>query len=323
MASTSGIVALKALLAKQGYSEKLSTLSDVKKFVEACYPSLEVEINDEEGASRWVIVCSTRYSRLQGSPVKPRVLFRSDGSYSLEILLNKVQGGLWTDSKPPHANIKSTLDTLLTHSGYVICPGIRSYDSEFEQTVRFKTKNLRVSTNPISRHDSTNCSIWHKPSNLRLSPSSPLFNLCLPCKTLHSDLTAIKNRTLGASPDHKEKWKNPSSTRPMKYLSPASQVERTAKGSQERRNLRKTILRYEHPLDVELNPTQDDELLQLVTAIDEKGQDQLDTVIAEANQFADGSGEELRKVWERDVTSRKEFYQDQLKNRMSARLIVA
>ncbi len=33
-ASTSGIAALNALLAKQGYSEKLSTLSQVKTFVE-------------------------------------------------------------------------------------------------------------------------------------------------------------------------------------------------------------------------------------------------------------------------------------------------
>ncbi len=45
-------------------------------------------------------------------------------------------------------------------------------------------------------------------------------------------------------------------------------VERAARSSQERRNLRKTVLRYEDYLDIELNPTQDDELLQLVTAID-------------------------------------------------------
>ncbi len=76
MASTSGIVALKALLAKQVYSEKLSTLSDVKAVVEACHPSLEVdqvEISNQSGTSRWVIVCLTKFSR-QGSPVKPRVL---------------------------------------------------------------------------------------------------------------------------------------------------------------------------------------------------------------------------------------------------------
>ncbi len=38
--STSSIVALKALLAKQAYGEKLLTLSDVKAFVGACYQSL-------------------------------------------------------------------------------------------------------------------------------------------------------------------------------------------------------------------------------------------------------------------------------------------
>ncbi len=64
--------------------------------MEACYLSLnvkQVEISDEEGMSRWVIVCSTKYSHLQGSPVKPRVVYSSKGSYSLEVLLNKVQSG--------------------------------------------------------------------------------------------------------------------------------------------------------------------------------------------------------------------------------------
>ncbi len=123
-----------------------------------------------------------------------------------------------------------------------------------------------MSTNPISRLDSTSCFLWHKPANLRLSPSSPLFNLCSPCKTLHSDLTAIKSRSLGASPDHKEMWNNPCSAKPLKYLSPTSQVERAARSSQEQRNLRRTVLRYEDHLDIEVSPTQDAELLQLVTA---------------------------------------------------------
>ncbi len=36
-------------MAKQGYSEKLSTLSDVKTLAEVSYPSLEV-VNNDEGA---------------------------------------------------------------------------------------------------------------------------------------------------------------------------------------------------------------------------------------------------------------------------------
>ncbi len=38
--STSGIVALKVLLSKQTFGEKLSTLSDMKAFIEACYQNL-------------------------------------------------------------------------------------------------------------------------------------------------------------------------------------------------------------------------------------------------------------------------------------------
>ncbi len=47
---------------KKGYSEKPSTKSDIKKFIEHATRALEVKINDEKGASRLVIVCPTWYS---------------------------------------------------------------------------------------------------------------------------------------------------------------------------------------------------------------------------------------------------------------------
>ena len=66
--------------------------------------------------------------------------------------------------------------------------------------------------------------------------------------------------------------------------------------------------------DVQLGQSQDDELLQLVTAIQEQGQEQLESVFKEAGEVGEEVGDEVRQAWERDVVSRREFFEDQLKN---------
>ena len=81
--------------------------------------------------------------------------------------------------------------------------------------------------------------------------------------------------------------------------------------------MRKTILSFEEPLDIELTGEQDEELQRLVKVIEEQGGEHLETIITEAEQSEKGTGDELRRVWDRDVTSRKEFFEDQLKNRKS------
>ena len=81
--------------------------------------------------------------------------------------------------------------------------------------------------------------------------------------------------------------------------------------------MRKTILKYEDdPLDTELSGEQDEELIilqQLVTAIEEKGKDDLAAIVAESGEDV---GDEVIRAWQKDVSSRHEFFKDQLKNRM-------
>ena len=86
-----------------------------------------------------------------------------------------------------------------------------------------------------------------------------------------------------------------------------------AKGGDERRRLRKTILKYEdNPLDVELSGEQDEEM-KLVRAIEEKGKDELAVIVAE---FGDDVGDDVIRAWQKDVLSCHELFQDQLKNCM-------
>ena len=111
MATTGSAVAvLKAHLAKSAYCEQLANLDNVKKFVRMCYPILEVE-DVEISEDRWVIVCSAKYSLIGGNtgPMKPaRMIFNSEGEYSFEVLLKKIQTGsastqsdLWYPGYPP------------------------------------------------------------------------------------------------------------------------------------------------------------------------------------------------------------------------------
>ena len=69
------------------------------------------------------------------------------------------------------------------------------------------------------------------------------------------------------------------------------------------------------PFDVELNSEQDVELQQLVTAINQNGQSDLEAVFQEAETSGEGYGDTLRELWERDVVAQKQFFEDQLKNR--------
>ena len=311
MASATALLALRAHLAKSDYPHKLECSSDVSKFLQECYPSLPVEVVSESeprgslSPGQWIIVTSARFVHLVDSSIGPlrpaRIVFKPDGKHTFEVLMTVTSSGSWYDSQPPHKEISSMLDTLLENSGYVLCPGIKSYESKFSDHIRFTPKKLRVWKNPV-RYDSDECSLWHKPNNLRCSPDDDLFDVCTSCKTLNHQLNTIKKRAIEASPGHKEKWLDSSSCRPFKYLSPASQTERISRNRTDRKKLRKALMKYED-LDVDVDSEQDTELQQLVTTIDNKGQNELEKIFAEAGEC----GDELRSIWEKDVALRKVF----------------
>ena len=227
---------LQAHLLWADYTTAFALLEDFKEFLLLCYPSLEVKlikVRDDKGDSKWVIVCCANYSRVEGRSVKPACLV-FDGTYCFEVLLKKIKVGSWRESLPHHREICDYLDTFLENSGYLICLSIVNFKTKFDETVRFEPKHLRVWSHPISRYDSEECSLRLKPSNERLPGMSPRAT-CSNCRLLYRSLSTIKKRTLKASPFHKEKWTEPSSNRPLKYLSPASQVKRTTKSSEQRR----------------------------------------------------------------------------------------
>ena len=128
-----------------------------------------------------------------------------------EVLMHNVNSGSWLDSSPPHNSICNTLSTLLASSGYILCPGIRDFRSEFSEPVRFSPKHLCVWTQ-VSRYDTEECSMWIKPNNKKIPAGSVLMNTCKACQLLYRSLVGC---AFEASPGHKNKWAHPSSNSPL------------------------------------------------------------------------------------------------------------
>lgn len=73
------------------------------------------------------------------------------------------------------------------------------------------------------------------------------------------------------------------------------------------------MLQMDDSHDVQLSADQDEELQQLIHAIQEQGREQLEAVFKEADDAGE-VGSELRQAWNRDVEAGKDIFEDQLKN---------
>ena len=235
----------------------------------------------------------------------------ADGTYSFQVLFVTLKTGVWKDT-PSQDDMNTCLDTLLSNAGYLLCPGIENYESDFKPFIRFESKHLRCWNHPLKRYDSDSCLMWHKPLNEKKT-NVGMSGVCRNCKKLHHDLSVLKNRAESASPGHKDKWTDPSSNRPMKYLSPDSRAVRFGKMTKERTCLRKSLSKFES-MDINLLGNQHDEVCQLVSAIAERGKDDLEQIFHEAETANEGGGELLKQLWDRDIEDKKSFYEDQLKN---------
>ena len=200
-----GVAALKAHLSKKTYKESMLMLSDVTAFVQKCYPSLSMQLanvtaEQEPETKQWVIVGTSTYIQLDsGGPVQPaRMVFNSNGMYMFQVFLQTTKEGAWRSSEAgPSSEVISLLDTLLSNSGYVVCPGIRNYIATFEDYVRFESKNLRIWKNPLHRYDSHHCLLWHRPSgasSAQQKPDSSGYHVCGSCRALFQNLKEIKKR---------------------------------------------------------------------------------------------------------------------------------
>ena len=176
------------------------------------------------------------------------------------------------------SDITIYLDQLLPSSGYVVCPGIKEYPSE----IRFKTKNLVEWGAPFNQKFSSTCSRWHIPNNSRQAVGSSGYNCCKQCKKLLHDIQQLVHRSEQTTEVQRIARTLPSSNYPLSKLSPASQKKRVTKVIEERKNLVQKLNKLQ-PFECSINDRQHSELLQVVSAIQNKGSAAVKRLICEGD----------------------------------------
>lgn len=118
----------------------------------------------------------------------------------------------------------------------------------------------------------------------------------------------IHKRSVAASPTHKKKRSDPGSNVPVKYLSPSSQVARLHNGTIMHGRLHRALFKAENATDLRLTKEQKDEMSQLVMAVQEKEQKELEAIIEEAESTEEGNGGVIQDVWDQDLSNYKKFW---------------
>ena len=104
--------------------------------------------------------------------MRSELVCANEAAFATFSLIPRPSTELSLASFPDHQLSFSLVSFPDQRSGYTLCPGIRSYEEEFAETIRFQSKNLRIWCHPAVRHDSNQCLLWHKPNKFQLQSTS-------------------------------------------------------------------------------------------------------------------------------------------------------
>ena len=102
----------------------------------------------------------------------------------------------------------------------------------------------------------------------------------------------------------------PSSNYPLSKLSPASQKKRVTKVIEERKNLVQKLNKLQ-PFECSINDRQHSELLQVVSAIQNKGSAAVNQLICDGEAMLGADNNILKDAWQQDVIERLDYERDQ------------
>lgn len=140
-------------------------------------------------------------------------------------------------------NILSELST-----DHVICPGLPGYRDKYT-VLGYHPSHVRIlETYHIQRYDHEHCPIWHVPSGIFSKRDRTLQNMCKQCKYLQNSVVRLATKACEVDPAERESWTDPSSNRPLAYMSMADREERYRKLRQERNQMLVKLRMYEERL---------------------------------------------------------------------------
>ena len=251
------------------------------------------------------------FTHALGGPLQnPRLCIVHEAQSShfyLQIYYSTIQDGVY--SSP--SDVEMYLEQLLPSSGYVICPGIRSYPDQ----IRFATKNLRQWGPPFNWMFSAACAQWHIPNNVQQSQESLGFDCCKSCKQLLHDINQLVQRATTTTDTQRVIRTLPSSNYPLSKLSSASQKTWIGNIMIDRKNLTRKLNRLQ-PFDCDVSDEQHAEPLDFVSSVYKNGSKVIKELIEEDNWIL-GDKNVLKDPWHQDIVERLDYERDQQRSGMS------
>ena len=216
-----------------------------------------------------------------GSISRTRVVVHEDRSFFFQILLRtKTSGKLQSVDE-----FLGLCEMMANSKGeFKFCPGIDPtvYQSTYFSKIRYDLKQVRRMEHPFERIDSSGCLLYHTlPKNSSIVERELDCVQCSSCKRLVSDLNQRLKSAVSSS--DKVKRQQPSSHCPLKYMSPTSKQKRKENTQRERAKDRTQLQKYSHT-ELTLDDEQHDELIKLMEAIDQNGDDEVESILKEADR---------------------------------------
>ncbi len=177
-----------------------------------------------------------------------RILLSSNGLCKLQLLFPYCTT-VFTKFMPIN---QEEADKLLGElsTTHVLCPGLPDYQDK-HAVLGYHPTHVRVlETLSVRRYDHEKCPVWHIPSNLFSKSGHLLHNMCKHCRSLQGNLVRQATKACEIDPQERESWTDPSSHRPLAFMSPADKEERYRKLRQERTQLVAKLRVYEEQLGI-------------------------------------------------------------------------
>ncbi len=280
---------------------------DLKGLVQNDHAYASLNVMTVTGSTlKWLVITKSSVEKDPGD--LPQLQICSDKSYKLKVYSKTINEGSFSgDSAVDDVEVKCTLNQLI-ESNYCVCPGIQNYEDYYEK-IRYHSKHVRQWTH-LERVDADNCMLWHKEKFRR---NKEYMGLCDSCVTLKQRLNELLQNAVKVDTPEKLKRQRPDSNMPLKYMSPQSQKKRKQRQDQERKDL-KTFLRKIKGTDIELDESQNSQMIQISQLISDNFRNDLNELIAETSELSEKKREELHQIWDLDSKSREDFAEDQTRN---------
>lgn len=236
------------LLSKQLEGER-DLMTFYKSFLSSSQSKhLHIEVLPSQGNLKWLQVRQKVFhiDGELGPVVVARILVSSNGIVKLQLLF-PVHKTIFTK-----LFVEEEIDQLLLElsSDHVICPGLPNYTDKFS-VLGYHPSHVRIfESSSVKRYDHEQCPIWHIPTGTFSKRDPTAQKMCKQCKYLQNSVVRLANKACEVDPAERESWTNPSSNRPLAYMSAADREERYRKLRQERNQMLVKIRAYEERLGV-------------------------------------------------------------------------